>query len=117
MKPLIGVVSKPMEAQSYMMWKLNEIKDDVREALVGAGARVISIVPQGRSLEHQYKDYPWYENYDLSCPEDYTGIVDLCDGILMEGGGVICNYEHLIINHCIGEDIPILSRIISIVDS
>ena len=59
-------------------------------------------------MESQYSVYPWCENYDISNREDYTDIVDLCDGILMQGGGVISNYEHLIINYCIEQDIPIL---------
>ena len=43
-KPLIGVVSKPMNGTT---WKHNEIVDEIREALIDNGARVISIVPQG----------------------------------------------------------------------
>ena len=105
MKPLIGIVSKPMNTES---WKRNEVSDVIREALIGSGARVIAIVPQGNSLEHQYEEYPWYENYDLTDREDYLSTVDLCDGILMQGGGVISNYEHLIINYCIQQDIPML---------
>ena len=105
MKPLIGIVSKPMKTD---YWKLNQIVDAVREALVDNGARVFAIVPQGDSLESQYEKYPWYENFDISNKSDYTGIVDLCDGILMQGGGVISNYEHLIINHCIEQDMPLL---------
>ena len=105
MKPLIGVVSKPLNAE---MWKRNEIVDAVREALVCNGARVISIVPQGSSVENQYTEYPWYEHYDLTDREAYTSVVDLCDGILMQGGGVISNYEHLIINYCMEQDLPLL---------
>ena len=63
MKPLIGIVSKPLNGE---MWKRNEIVDTVREAVVENGARVIAIVPQGVSLESQYTQYPWYENYDLT---------------------------------------------------
>ena len=105
MKPLIGIVSKPLNTET---WKRNEIGDPVREALIGNGARVIAIVPQGPSLEHQYEGYPWYEHYDLSNREDYLSTVELCDGILMQGGGVISNYEHMIIDHCIRQDIPML---------
>ena len=105
MKPLIGIVSKPLNTE---MWKRNEISDPTREALIENGARVLAIVPQGISVENQYSEYPWYENYDISNKEDYTAIVDLCDGILMQGGGVISNYEHLIINYCIEQDIPLL---------
>ena len=105
MKPLIGIVSKPLNTE---MWKRNEISDPTREALIENGARVLAIVPQGISTEYQYSEYPWYEHYDISNRDDYTGIVDLCDGILMQGGGVISNYEHLIINYCIEQDIPLL---------
>jgi len=105
MKPLIGIVSKPLNAE---MWKRNEIIDAVREAVICNGGRVISIVPQGISTESQYIEYPWYEHYDLENKSDYTSVVDLCDGILMQGGGVISNYEHLIINYCIEQDIPLL---------
>ncbi len=66
-KPLIGVVSKPMNGTT---WKHNEIVDEIREALIDNGARVISIVSQGDSVESQYTEYPWYENYDLSNQED-----------------------------------------------
>ena len=105
MKPLIGIVSKPLQTE---LWKRNEIGDAMREALIGCGARVIAIVPQGVSVEQQYEEYPWYEHYDLTRREDYFGTVDLCGGILMQGGGVISNYEHMIINYCIEQDIPLL---------
>ena len=105
MKPLIGIVSKPYKGQ---IWNYIQAVDEIREALIDNGARVISIIPQGDSIENDYENYPNHEDYDLSNKEDYTSIVDLCDGIVMQGGGVICNYEHLIINYCIEKDIPIL---------
>lgn len=108
MKPLIGIVSKPMVQTKWATWKHNEIVDELREALIGIGARVLALVPQGPSIESQYTDYPWYENYDLSNRADYTDLADLCDGIVMQGGGVISNYEHLIIHYCTEQDIPLL---------
>ena len=105
MKPLIGIVSKPYKGN---IWNYIQAVDEIREALIVNGARVISIIPQGISIDSNYDNYPNYENYDLNNKEDYTSIIDLCDGIVMQGGGVISNYEHLIINYCIDKDIPIL---------
>ena len=105
MKPLIGIVSKPYKGK---IWNYNQAVDEIREALILNGATVISIVPQGKSIEMDYDNYPNYENYNISNIDDYSSIIDLCDGIVMQGGGVICNYEHMIINYCIDKDIPIL---------
>lgn len=105
MKPLIGIVSKPYKGQ---IWNYIQAVDEIREALIDNGARVISIIPQGDSTYSDYDNYPNKENYNLENIEDYTSIIDMCDGIVMQGGGVICNYEHLIINYCIEKNIPIL---------
>ena len=89
MKPLIGIVSKPYKGK---IWNYVQVVDEIREGLIDNGARVISIIPQGDSIASDYDNYPNYENYNLSNVEDYTSIIDLCDGIVMQGGGVISNY-------------------------
>ena len=62
MKPLIGIVSKPYKGN---IWNYIQAVDEIREVLVDNGARVISIIPQGISIDSNYDNYPNYENYDL----------------------------------------------------
>lgn len=105
MKPLIGLVGKPYKGER---WNYIQQVDEIREALIKNGAKVIGIVPQTISIEENYNIYPYHENYDMSDMKDLEDTIDLCDGIVLQGGGVICNYEHYIVNYCIKNDIPLL---------
>ena len=105
MKPLIGIVGKPYKGER---WNYIQQVDEIREVLVKNGANVIGIIPNSKSIEQNYEIYPYYENYDLTDTKDLEKIIDLCDGIVLQGGGVICNYEQFIADYCTKLDKPIL---------
>lgn len=105
MKPLIGIVGKPYKGER---WNYIQEVDEIREALIKNGAKVIGIVPQTISINANYISYPYYEDYEMSDMKDLEEIIDLCDGIVLQGGGVACNYERYIVSYCIEKDIPLL---------
>lgn len=105
MKPLVGIVGKPYKGER---WNYIQQVDEIREVLIKNGASVIGIVPNSFSVNKNYDVYPYYENYDLSDTSDIERILEMCDGIVLQGGGVISNYEQFIASYCLKNDIPIL---------
>ena len=105
MKALIGLVGKPYKGER---WNYIQEVDEIREALISNGAKVIGIVPQTLTVDANWKDYPHYEDYDMENMNDLDEILDLCNGIVLQGGGVACNYEWYIAKYCIEKDIPLL---------
>lgn len=105
MKPLIGIVGKPFKGER---WNYIQNVDEIREALIENGAKVIGIMPQAISTDANWEIYPHYEDYDMKNIKDLEETIDLCDGIVLQGGGVACNYERHIANYCITKDIPLL---------
>ncbi len=105
MKPLIGLVGKPYKGER---WNYIQEVEEIREALIRNGAKVIGIMPQSVSIEENYTTYPYHEDYDMTDMKDLEEIIDLCDGIVLQGGGVKCNYEQYIAKYCIKKDTPLL---------
>lgn len=107
-KPIIGIVGKPQ--CDDIIWNKICISNEIKDALNENGAVVIGIVPQSKIKEVNDGKPFSYQNYilDESSLNDLYTTIDLCDGIILEGGVVICDYEQKIVNYCIDNDIPLL---------
>ena len=105
MKALIGIVGKPYKGER---WNYIQEVDEIREALIHNGAKTIGIMPQTLKVDANWEIYPHYEDYNEENMNDLDEILDLCNGIVLQGGGVACNYERYIANYCIKNNIPLL---------
>lgn len=107
-KPIIGIVGKPQ--CDDIIWNKICISNEIKDAINKNGGIAIGIIPQSK-IKEVIEDKPFsYQNYllDDESLNDLYRTVDLCDGIILEGGIVICDYEQKIVNYCIKKDIPLL---------
>ncbi len=107
-KPIIGIVGKPQ--CDDMIWNKICISNEIKDAVNANGAVAVGIIPQSKIKEIKEGkpfSYQYYYLDDNSLNDLYVTI-DLCDGIILEGGIVICDYEQKIVNYCIEVKKPIL---------
>lgn len=103
-KPIIGIVSKHYIKDK----KRNDtyIRDEVKQAIFDNGGIAIGILPSSKNIK-RINDI-WCN--DLS-KEEYDNIVaqiNLCDGIIFQGGNSSDNYECILARYCYDNDIPTL---------
>ena len=107
-KPLIGIVSKPTRYKQDPLWQYDELIDDFRYLMVQNGALAIGILPTAHTMT--FNDNDDYDPTMLSQEEldDLYRIVDMCDGILLEGGIGSSAYEIEVAKYAIEQDKPLL---------
>jgi len=104
-KPIIGIVSK-----HYAEYKSNKIdtfiRDEVKQAIFDNGGVAIGILPTEAQIN--YSGDNWKENLSDEEKENLISGIDLCDGIILQGGVQTDNYEVIVAKYCYEKDIPIL---------
>lgn len=107
-KPIIGIVSKPVEKYDEDLWNRMDIVDELRYLIVSNGGIAISLLSPEKTFK--FNDNDIYDPKKLSSEElkDIDNIVKICDGIILQGGLVSCNYEIEIAKKCIEYDIPLI---------
>ncbi len=107
-KPIIGIVGKPQ--CDDVIWNKICVSNEIKDALNDNGALAIGIIPQCKIKEIKEEKPFSYQNYYLTSEalQDLYATIDLCDGIVLEGGIVICDYEQEIARYCKKNNIPIL---------
>lgn len=103
-KSIIGVVSKHNlkdEIRPNMY-----IRDEVKQALFDNGAIAIGILLP----KDEKKDVcdEWQNNLTNYEYNNLITQINLCDGIVFQGGGACDNYEMIIAKYCYDNDIPTL---------
>lgn len=106
-KPLIGIVGKVVDLH-FHGWTGLEISNDIRRALVKNGARTIGLLPSIAQITPTS-----YEERDLTPltdeeTADLNSVLDLCDGIVLEGGLTAYLYEEYIAQYAVRKDIPLI---------
>lgn len=106
MKPIIGIVGKPVIETD--MWHYMSIVDEIRYVLTKNNALAVGILPSEKKIEFKVDEE--IDNYILNDDEikDLEMIIDRLDGVILEGGLVSNQYEEEIAKICIKKDIPIL---------
>lgn len=107
-KPIIGIVSKPREKYEYDLWRRTDVIDEFRYLVVTNGGIAISLLPPERSFEFNDNDICDLRKLTKEEIEDIDEMVKICDGIVLQGGLVSCNYEIEIAKKCIEYDIPLV---------
>lgn len=107
-KPVIGIVGKPQ--CDDVIWNKICVSNEIKDALNSNGALAIGIIPQFKIKEIKEGKPFSYQNYHLTDEglQDLYDTIDLCDGIVLEGGIVICDYEQEVARYCKEKDIPLL---------
>ena len=107
-KPIVGIVGKPQ--CDYIIWNKICVSNEIKDAVNKNGGIAIGILPQSKIKEIK-EDKPFsYQNYylDEKSLNDLFQTINMCDGIILEGGIVICDYEQEIARYCTEKDIPLL---------
>lgn len=107
-KPIIGIVGKPQ--CDDIIWNKICISNEIKDAINNNGGIAIGIIPQSKIKQIQEgKPFSYqYYNLDDNSLNDLFSTIDLCDGIILEGGITICDYEQEVAKYCIKKDIPLL---------
>lgn len=107
-KPIVGIVGKPQ--CDDVIWNKICVSNEIKDAVNKNGGIAIGILPQSKIKEIK-EDKPFsYQNYylDEKSLNDLFQTINMCDGIILEGGIVICDYEQEIAKYCTEKDIPLL---------
>ncbi len=103
-KVIIGVVSKHYNKNTIRPNMY--IRDEIKQAVFDNGAVAIGILlPKDEKIDVEDK---WSNNLSQ---EEYNSLItqiNLCDGIIFQGGGACDNYEMIAAKYCYDHDIPVL---------
>lgn len=103
-KVIIGIVSKHLlenKVRSDMF-----IRDEVKQAVFDNNAIAIGILlPKDEILDVGDK---WENNLNSKEYDNLITQINLCDGIIFQGGAACDNYEMIIAKYCYDNDIPTL---------
>lgn len=106
MKPIIGIVGRTNKIE-YDKYKIY-VNDDHRRAIIESGGIPISILPT------QNIEYEKIDNGKTNMPlseeekEDLISEINLCNGIVLQGGYYSFYYDEFVAKYCLENDIPIL---------
>lgn len=107
-KPIIGIISKPNTLCDHKLFTQQIIYDGIRCALLKNGAIVIGILPT--QITNSFNPDDSFDNTQLTKDEikDLNNLIDMCDGIVLEGGLSSASYEIEAAKYAIKNDIPLL---------
>lgn len=103
-KVIIGIVAKHTKTDKIRTDSL--IRDEVKQAIFDNGAIAIGILSPNEEILYASDDWKQYE-MELK-KEDIINQINLCDGIIIQGGSTNEAYENYISKYCYERDIPIL---------
>lgn len=107
-KPLIGIISKVVDIK-FFGWTSNDISNNIRYALTKNKARTIGILPPQKQL-NPLTDKNGENDIDLTKEEqdDFISTLELCEGIVLEGGVLSYKYEKFAAQYAHQHNLPIL---------
>ena len=92
-KPIIGIVSKPKPKKEKNIWNKMYIADEIRYITIKNGGLAISLLPTEETLKYNENDVMDMKELKQEEKEDICRLVELCDGIILQGGVSRSNYE------------------------
>lgn len=101
---IIGIVAKHYRKDKERLETF--IRDEVEQAIFDNGAIAIGILPP--NVDKICAKDKWYEQLTTEEKHNFYAQISLCDGIILQGGGFIDEYECFIAKYCYDYDIPIL---------
>ena len=107
-KPIIGIPAKQAEIDKNDLWRRMEVVDDIRYLVSKHKGISIMLLPSELTMDFNQNDTG--DNTILNAEEkaDLHKQVDLCDGIILQGGLYSCEFEVEIARYALSKDMPIL---------
>lgn len=111
-KVVIGIVSKHNRIDCVRPDTF--IRDEIKDAVFYNNAVAIGLLPPNKeiSLVNQSNEKLYYESLDNMFSEkekeNFITQIQLCDGVILSGGGESDAYEMWVARYCYENDIPIL---------
>ena len=102
MKPIIGIISRPELSPSKH--EIASVYRTISNAIIRSGAIPLGIIPtEDKFYLKETKETINIENFN-----DLKKVIDLCDGIICQGGDDFFDYDLKVIKYCYDSDIPLL---------
>lgn len=105
-KVIIGIVAKHREEDSTLVRQDSRIRDEVKQAIFDHGAIAIGILSPNREV--QMAGDHWFDKELFIEKEKIIHQIQLCDGILLQGGNTNEALDPFIAKYCYENDIPCL---------
>ena len=110
-KPIIGIVGKPA-LKPGSMWHTLKIVDDFRYSIIKNGGLPIGVLPTVNALVTGYEDEHQYPYLDQELTKqqktDLYIVLDMCDGLILQGGWQNDYYEVEVAKYAIEKNMPII---------
>ena len=107
-KPIIGIVSKQRRKDENDLWNRMELVDELRYLVRKHGGIALMLLPSEVTLEFNQSDLGDDKKLTDEEKADLYRQVDLCDGIILQGGDYSCSYEVEIAKYALEKDMPML---------
>jgi gamma-glutamyl-gamma-aminobutyrate hydrolase PuuD len=95
---VIGIVGKPI-GEEKSLWSKLKITDDFRKIIIENGAVAIGVLPTNSNYDNVMTKQE---------KENFDEVLNLCDGIILQGGWKTGNHEIYVAKYAIENNIPIL---------
>ncbi|MGN0904885.1 MAG: hypothetical protein ACI4PW_06995, partial [Alphaproteobacteria bacterium] len=111
-RPLIGIVGKIMDKSlienDFRGWTIVDVSNDINHALIKNGAATIGILPPKR--QDVFTTYATMDDIELNSDdlERLDQVLEMCDGLVLEGGVTAYSYEKYVARYALENDIPFL---------
>ena len=107
-KPMIGIIGKVSPNFSEDLWHRNRVADEFRYYIIKNGGLAIALLPTEETLQFNNNDIIDDKQLSKEELEDLYRQIDLCDGFILQGGLISCNYEIEMAKRIIELDKPII---------
>lgn len=105
-KVIIGIVTKHNPHNKGC--EKTYITDATKQAIFDNGGIAIGILPTEKEVNYKGNMNVWSDNLTKKEKENLILQIKLCDGIILQGGLEMDNYEFIIAKYCYENNIPIL---------
>lgn len=107
-KPIIGIIGKVSPNFTEDLWHRNRIADEFRYYIIKNGGLAIALLPTEGTLNFNDNDILDSKQLSEEELEDLYKQIDLCDGFILQGGLISCNYEIEMAKRIIQLDKPLI---------
>ena len=107
-KPVIGIPCKVRDKDENDLWHRMEVVDEIRYFIIRSGGIAIMLMPSEMTFDFNKSDLGDETILTKEEIADLHRQVDLCDGILLQGGDYSCSYEVEIAKYALEKNLPLL---------
>ena len=109
-RPIIGIVAKFNDFDDpNFLWRRQVFDGLTRSILIKHGANVLGILPQNQAVDFNDNDAGIHLiTMTKEEEKNFTTMLNLCDGIVLQGGANSDYYEEFAAKYCYDNNIPLL---------